>query len=362
MKYLDETTQTYKEITVKALDSMPIGSIIQFAGSVIPNGWMICDGRTLRVGLGSNQTYLGEYADLYKVIGTTYGYVEYPIPMVGAIDFKIPDLRGKVPVGQDGNDTDFEDLGNTGGDKTHKHTGGSHTHGLANGYACIGTGWDGSNILRQQTKGTITAGTRGMPNMPGYNNTSTSAYDASALGGSTDAGGVVDTTSSSSLQPYLVVNYIIKVKNTTPTMASVVNATNSSTEDSYSCGYINNLVDYSTTETKTGAKWIDGKPIYRKVLLASKSDFSATNHLYAIPNGVSNLKDYTHIEARLKRTSDVWNEIPNGFGVASANGWSVTINDITKTSISIQIGNDTYYYLETDNSVIVIIEYTKTTD
>ena len=181
MKYLDETTQTYKEITVKALDSMPIGSIIQFAGSTIPNGWMICDGRTLRVGLGSNQTYLGEYADLYKVIGTTYGYVEYPIPMVGAIDFKIPDLRGKVPIGLDGNDTDFEDLGNTGGDKTHKHTGGSHTHGLANGYACIGTGWDGSNILRQQTKGTITAGTRGMPNMPGYNNTSTSAYDASAF-------------------------------------------------------------------------------------------------------------------------------------------------------------------------------------
>ena len=243
MKYLDETTQTYKEISIKALDSMPIGSIIQFAGSVIPNGWMICDGRTLRVGLGSNQTYLGEYADLYKVIGTTYGYVEYPIPMVGAIDFKIPDLRGKVPIGQDGNDTDFEDLGNTGGDKTHKHTGGSHTHGLANGYACIGTGWDGSNILRQQTKGTITAGTRGMPNMPGYNNTSTSAYDASALGGSTDAGGVVDTTSSSSLQPYLVVNYIIKVKNTTPTMASVVNATNNSTEDSYSCGYINDLLN-----------------------------------------------------------------------------------------------------------------------
>jgi hypothetical protein len=120
--------------------------------------------------------------------------------------------------------------------------------------------------------------------------------------------------------------------------------------------------DYSTTEMDTGKKWIDGKPIYRKVLLASKSDFSSSNHLYAIPTGVSNLENYTHIEARLKRTGDVWNEIPNGFGQATANGWATTINDILKNSISIQIGDNVYNYLETNDSVMVIIEYTKTTD
>ena len=215
MQYLDETTQTYKEITVKALDGMPIGSIIQFAGSVIPNGWMICDGRTLRVGLGSNQTYLGEYADLYKVIGTTYGYVDYPIPLVGAIDFKIPDLRGKVSIGLDGNDTDFDTLGETGGSKylqAHDHVQyrGYQVSGFSAPYMSTMTGWG----FVDSTSGTElhNIGTAGSGN-------------------------------SGNLQPYLVVNYIIKVKNTAPTMASVVNATNSSTEDSYSCGYINDLLN-----------------------------------------------------------------------------------------------------------------------
>ena len=34
-------------------------------------------------------------------------------------------------------------------------------------------------------------------------------------------------------------------------------------------GYVDNSNSYSTDEVKTGGKWIDGKPIYRKVLIAT---------------------------------------------------------------------------------------------
>ena len=332
MYYSEDSGLTYKEVSIKALDSMPIGSIILFAGQVIPTGWKVCDGSVLRVGITQSGA-TGEYADLYKVIGTTYGTEEPLIPLVGAVDFKIPDLRGKVPVGQDGNDTNFDTIGGTGGSPT-------------NYIGEQNLPW--SIPIRKNASGD------GFSQME-YGLTGWQWYANNNF---------INAQPVNNLQPYLVVNYIIKVKNTTPTMASVVNATNSSTEDSYSCDYINEALEdvYSTTEIKTNKVWIDGKPIYRKVLLASKNDFSASNHLYAIPTGVSNLKDYTHIEARLKRTGDLWNEIPNGFGMTSANGWATTINDILKNSISIQIGDNVYNYLETNDSVMVIIEYTKTTD
>ena len=41
MRYYDETTQTYKELSIKALDSMPVGTIVEYDGqtSDIPSGW-----------------------------------------------------------------------------------------------------------------------------------------------------------------------------------------------------------------------------------------------------------------------------------------------------------------------------------
>ncbi|MGQ0813227.1 MAG: phage tail protein [Gemmatimonadota bacterium] len=60
----------------------PITEIRMFGGSFAPPGWLLCDGRELPI--------TGEYADLYDVIGTTYGG--------GADSFVLPDLRS-VPTG-----------------------------------------------------------------------------------------------------------------------------------------------------------------------------------------------------------------------------------------------------------------------
>ncbi len=59
------------------------GEIRMFAGDYAPYGWALCDGRLLSV---------NQYSDLYALIGNTYGG--------DATTFKLPDLRGRIPVGQ----------------------------------------------------------------------------------------------------------------------------------------------------------------------------------------------------------------------------------------------------------------------
>ena len=59
-----------------------IGEIRMFGGNFAPENWAFCDGRILSI---------GEYSELYSLIGTTYGGDGVPT-------FKLPDLRGRVPV------------------------------------------------------------------------------------------------------------------------------------------------------------------------------------------------------------------------------------------------------------------------
>ena len=64
----------------------PVGTIIAFASATSPGGWLACQGQTL------STTTNPEYANLYSIIGTTYGGTS-------ASSFKLPDLRGSVPIG-----------------------------------------------------------------------------------------------------------------------------------------------------------------------------------------------------------------------------------------------------------------------
>ena len=65
-------------------DLVPIGSIQAYGGSTAPSGWLMCDGSAV-----SRTTY----AELYSVIGTTYGTGD------GSTTFNLPDLRGRVAQG-----------------------------------------------------------------------------------------------------------------------------------------------------------------------------------------------------------------------------------------------------------------------
>lgn len=99
----------------------PSGAIMQYAGTAAPTGWLLCDGSNVN---------RSTYSDLFAVVGTTYGSGD------GSTTFGLPNLKGRIPVGLDAAQTEFNALGETGGFKTHTLTIGempSHTH-IQNGH------------------------------------------------------------------------------------------------------------------------------------------------------------------------------------------------------------------------------------
>lgn len=88
-----------------------VGEIVLFAGSSSPDSrWLLCDGASL---------VRADYADLFNVIGTTFGAVD-------GTHFNVPDLRDRVPMGVGGSA-----LGTALGAATHTLTTGEmpiHTH------------------------------------------------------------------------------------------------------------------------------------------------------------------------------------------------------------------------------------------
>lgn len=100
---------------------VPVGTVISTALSATVSGWLLCDGSNV-----SRTTYAG----LFTAIGTTYGSGD------GTTTFAVPNLKGKIPVGLDSTQTEFDTLGETGGSKTHTHTNsstgtaGAHTHAI----------------------------------------------------------------------------------------------------------------------------------------------------------------------------------------------------------------------------------------
>lgn len=61
-----------------------LGEIRMFGGNYAPENWNFCDGTLLNI---------SDYNTLYSLIGTTYGGD-------GVTKFALPDLRGRLPIGQ----------------------------------------------------------------------------------------------------------------------------------------------------------------------------------------------------------------------------------------------------------------------
>jgi hypothetical protein len=80
--------KTSKSDFLKNLSLVPVGAIFPFAGTTVPSGYLLCDG---------SEKLKGKYNDLYNVIGDTY--TPNPNDLVGLNTFKIPDLRGRFPLG-----------------------------------------------------------------------------------------------------------------------------------------------------------------------------------------------------------------------------------------------------------------------
>lgn len=87
------------------LNNSPIGSIIMWCVPKLPKDYLICDGSELDK---------GEYPELFEVLEYYYGGEDNK--------FNLPNFNGKVAVGLDNLQKEFEFLGLEGGEKYHKLT------------------------------------------------------------------------------------------------------------------------------------------------------------------------------------------------------------------------------------------------
>ncbi len=145
---------------------VPSGTVVQFAGASTPSGWLLCDGSAIsRTG----------YADLFAALGVTYGAGD------GTSTFNLPDLRGRVAVGLS-TEPEFVALGLAGGEKSHRLSVAempSHVHDVW--WRGVGSWASGPNALSYDNQGLTT--------------------QTQATGGG---------QAHNTLQPYLVINHIIK--------------------------------------------------------------------------------------------------------------------------------------------------------
>lgn len=163
-------------------DGTPAGSVIAYAGSTAPSGWLLLFGQNI-----SRTTY----AALFSVIGTTYGAGD------GSTTFTLPDLRGRAVAGKD-------DMGGTSANRLTGLTDG------VDGDVLGGTGGLQSTTLTEAQLPAHTH-TYTSTNMGGAGSASGVAFNTT--GNSTTSRSVNTTGSGSAhnnVQPTLILNYIIK--------------------------------------------------------------------------------------------------------------------------------------------------------
>ena len=271
-----------------------VGTLIQQYKKVPMSGYLYCDGSTFDQ---------NDYPALYMYLGTNV----------------LPDYRECVMVGAEQNTTDTiatHDVYGEGEFKDDQLQ--SHAHTIAND----NPNGDKQLSVKYADKGFIS-------NIYTYPNTGRT--------------GDTDTTHGKQKAVYVYIK---------ATSGLAENQQENVLNDAKN--YINSTNSYSTNEVKTGGKWIDGKPIYRKVV-----DFGA------LPNATIKGVTFDNINA------DTFVKI-EGIAMMTNGGSAITIpfadNSAATQSIAIFV-NSTSVSINTGSTnrsdytkCYVTLEYTKTTD
>lgn len=144
----------------------PPGTIIAYASSTPPSGYLLCDGTAKAT---------STYPALFSIIG--YGFST----STGNTIFSLPNLKGRQIVGYGSATTTLDAMGETGGYETHQQSVAempAHTHS-----APISNTTSGSNATAAGTNGAA------------------SAWDTGSAGSG---------TAMNMMDPYIVLNYVIK--------------------------------------------------------------------------------------------------------------------------------------------------------
>jgi microcystin-dependent protein len=146
----------------------PVGSVTAYALATPPAGWLLCDGTVHDI---------SSYPALGAGLGSTYGGN-------GTTTFAVPNLKGRMPVGLDSSQTEFDTRGETGGAKTHTLTATempSHDHSIPARYGAAD--WTSGQVQSTDFAGSLVTSNTG------------------PTGGG---------QAHNNLQPYIVMNYIIR--------------------------------------------------------------------------------------------------------------------------------------------------------
>lgn len=186
-------------------DTVPIGTLNPFLGSTAPYGYLLCQGQKV-----SKTTY----KELYEICGDTFGQST-------TTEFYLPDLRGQTIAGYKEGDSTFGTLGGLIGSLTHLHSTGNHTLTIDEmpSHKHTGIEYDNGNSISLSESGNT-----------GYNiswnttgSSSRSDMQTNSTGGS-QPHNHGDTSSTSSVQPTIVLNWIVKAFQLMPNQSYVENS------------------------------------------------------------------------------------------------------------------------------------------
>jgi microcystin-dependent protein len=179
---------------------VPPGALIPFAGVRVPEGYLLCDGSDI-----SRE----QYPSLFYAIDTLYGDGD------GETTFTLPDLRGRVPVGQYEEDPYFDTLAGVGGQTDVALSSNqipSHSHSVN----------DPGHVHTQTSMNDDFNNSAVGPN-GGYSAFTTPSYPRSDSTGSVTWSQTINSASSgisvnntgggqthTNVQPYITIQYIIK--------------------------------------------------------------------------------------------------------------------------------------------------------
>lgn len=190
---------------------LPAGTVIPYAGSSAPSGYLLCYGQAV-----SRTTY----ANLFTAIGTVYGSGD------GSTTFNVPDLRGRVAAGKDDMGgtaasrltsttitSGAATLGNTGGAQTESASvsaSGSISGGTAGSLSVSASGFSDGPSNGQGNANSGSGSSFNFANMAHQHIVNVSGATSGSLSVSGSASVSGSTSAVTNVQPTIILNYLIK--------------------------------------------------------------------------------------------------------------------------------------------------------
>ena len=192
MANYEATKYDFDGANLTGIEGIPTATIVPWSSASVPTGFLECAGAAV-----SRSTY----SALFAIVGTTYGAGD------GSTTFNVPDLADNVPVGESNNKA----LASTGGANTVASTGNvggstanatlstaqlaSHSHSVTAGNSAPNNQPGGAAISKNPNVVPGTVGTNAAGSGSGHSHNMSATFSGD---------------STSVIQPYLTLIYIIK--------------------------------------------------------------------------------------------------------------------------------------------------------